>query len=71
MLLFAGLFVSMLCDSQRRNRKLSLLNMIPLIIILFKGMAGQMLTSSYTMMALSFAYLSLCMDMTPREEENC
>ena len=70
-LLFAALFVSMLCDSQRRNRKLSLLNMIPLIIILFKGMAGQMLTSSYTMMALSFAYLSLCMDMTPREEENC
>ena len=63
LMLFAALFVSMFCDSRRCNRKQSLLNCIPLIIILFKGMAGQMLNSPYTMLAFSFSYLSLCADM--------
>ena len=66
LLLFAALFVSMFYESVRRNRSQSLLNTIPLIIILFKGMAGQMITSSYTMLAFSFAYLSLCTDLTRR-----
>lgn len=64
LLLFAALFVSMFYNSRCCNRKQSLLNCIPLIIILFKGMAGQMLNSPYTMLAFSFAYLSLCADMS-------
>ena len=66
LLLFAALFVSMFYESVRQSRSLSLLNTIPLIIILFKGMAGQMITSPYTMLAFSFAYLSLCTDLTRR-----
>ncbi len=58
--LFAGLFLSMYLESHRKNRRQSLINWIPLFILLFKGMAGQMLNSSYTMLAFSYAYLSLC-----------
>lgn len=65
LLLFAGLFVSMY-HSAGCSRRLRLMNAIPLLIILFKGLAGQMLTSSYTMLALSFVYLSLYTDLRPK-----
>lgn len=68
--LFAAVFVSMYLDASRRNRNGTLLNSIPLLIILFKGMAGQMLNSSYTMLAFSFAYLSLCEDMRRRTDQD-
>ena len=66
LILFGVLIFMMFRSSYYRNRKQSLINWIPLIIILFKGLAGQIITSAYTMLALSFAYLSLCMDMTPK-----
>lgn len=65
--LFAALFFSMFYDSSRQNKKQSLINWIPLIIIIFKGLAGQMLNSAYTMLAFSYAYLSLCADLTPQD----
>lgn len=68
LLLFVALYLSMYHDSFTRNRKMSLLNSIPLIIIIFKGIAGQMLNSPYTMLAFSYAYLSLCTDMTAETE---
>lgn len=58
--LFAALIFSMYKYSRKYNKKQSLIHWSPLIIILFKGMAGQMLNSSYTMLAFSYAYLSLC-----------
>lgn len=68
LLLFGVLIFCMFRSSCYRNRNQSLLNWIPLIIILFKSLAGQMITSAYTMLALSYAYLSLCTDMTPKDE---
>ncbi len=67
LLLFAALFVSMFYDSYLRNKNQTLLNWIPLIIILFKGMAGQMLNSAYTMLAFSYAYLSLCVEINKHD----
>lgn len=64
--LFISLFLNIFSDAFQHNPKGILLNSIPMIIIIFKGMAGQMLYSSYTMLAFSFAYLSLCADMTRR-----
>ena len=66
LLLFGMLIFCMFRSSYYRNRRQSLINWIPLIIILFKSVAGQMITSPYTMLALSYAYLSLCIDMTPK-----
>lgn len=63
LIIFAVLLFNMCYQSSRRNRTISLINYIPLIIILVKSLAGQMLTSSYTMLALSFAYLSLLTNM--------
>ena len=60
LLLLAIQFFSMYWSSRKANAKITLLNWIPLIIIIFKSLAGQLLTSSYTMLALAFAYLSLC-----------
>ena len=39
-----------------------MLNFVPLLIILIKVQAGQMLDSPYTMIAFSYAYLSLAYD---------
>ena len=54
----------MYIESKKYGKKKILLNFIPLIIILTKSMAGQLLTSGYSMLALAFAYLSLCQDFT-------
>ncbi len=65
LILVALLLFNLYYISSRRNRNQALINWIPLIIILFKSMAGQLLSSPYTMLAFSFAYLSLRTDMTP------
>jgi len=62
------LLVMMIRISRSHTRRQILLNYIPLIIILFKSMAGQLLTSGYSMLALSYAYLSLCQNFRPKEE---
>ena len=60
LLMMGLLLLVVLLKSKTHNRRLCLLNFIPLIIILVKSLAGQLLTSGYTLLALSFAYLSLC-----------
>lgn len=67
-LLFVVFMLVTLRRSKQINRGQKLINFIPLLIILIKIQAGQMLTSSYTMLALSLAYLSLCADLRPGEE---
>ena len=62
--LFAVLFFNMYRTARQHNKNLALINWIPLLLVIFKSMAGQMLTSAYTMLAFSFAYLSLCTDMS-------
>ena len=59
----------MIAMSKKHCKHQSLINYIPLIIILVKGMAGQMLNSPYTMLAFSYAYLSMCADLSPRDEQ--
>ena len=58
-LLFMG---TMLWRAAESVQRLRLLNCIPLILLLAKIQAGQMITSDYTMLALSYAYLSLSHD---------
>lgn len=68
MLLFAAMILCMYHASGKFFTKKSLLNAIPLLLILLKGLAGQMLNSAYTMLAFSYAFLSLCADLTPKDE---
>ena len=67
--LFVALILTMIAMSKKHCKHQSLINYIPLIIILVKGMAGQMLNSPYTMLAFSYAYLSLCADLSPKDEQ--
>lgn len=69
LLLFAGLFFIMFRSAYRKNKHLRLINWIPLIILVFKSIAGQLLTSAYTMLALCYAYISLCTDFTPIDHQ--
>lgn len=64
LIIFVAMLITMLQAAKYQNRKQSIVNYIPLILILIKSMAGQLLTSSYTMLALIFAYLSLCQDFS-------
>ena len=59
----------MIVQAKRYGKKKMLLNYIPLIIILVKAMAGQLLTSGYTLLALVFAYLSLCQNFSDTKKE--
>lgn len=70
LLIIVLLFVIMVRESKQYGHKKRLLNFIPLIIILVKSMAGQLVTSKYTMLALVLAYLSLCQDFTYTEQLN-
>jgi len=64
LLLIATLIFVIINESKRFNNRHLLLNYIPLIIIIAKSMAGQLVTSGYTLIALVFAYLSLCQNFT-------
>lgn len=59
LVMFAAMLLMMILRSRQFCRRQSLLHYIPLLIILFKSMAGQLLDSYYTMLALCYAYLSL------------
>jgi ABC-type multidrug transport system fused ATPase/permease subunit len=50
---------AMLWNGRKAARQQSLLNYIPLVLLLAKIQAGQMLTSYYTMLAFVYCYLSL------------
>lgn len=65
LLLIGSLIAAMIIQSFKYCKRKYIFNYIPLIIILAKCMAGQMITSGYTMLALAFAYLSLCQNFHP------
>ena len=70
LLMIALLFYLMIAKSTRYNFQKNLVNYIPLIIIVFKSQAGQLLTSGYTLLALTLVYLSLCQNFRLRTS-NC
>ncbi len=57
--LFGSLLFVMIWRSRQICKQQQLLNFIPLLILIFKVQAGQIITSGYTMMALLYVYLSL------------
>ena len=63
MLFLTVLLVSVI-RAERTGGKKKLLNYIPLLVLLAKIQAGQMLTSDYTMLLFPLAYLSLCQDFS-------
>lgn len=65
LLMFLLLWAAMILRSRQLNEKQSLIHYIPLLVLLAKVQVGQMLDSPYTMLAFSYAYLSLCADITP------
>lgn len=58
--IFVTLCYVLVINAKRVNNKPILLNYIPFFIIIVKSMAGQLLTSNYSMLALAFAFLSMC-----------
>ena len=69
LVLFGVLCLMLVLQAHKYNGRMNILNYIPLLIILFKSMAGQLLTSGYTLLAISYAYLSLCQDFSLKEEK--
>lgn len=76
-LIFFGMFIlDLIAGSRRENPHQKLLNYIPLILVLVKVQAGQIITSGYTMLTLAYCYLSLCHDfygeneIQPAERQN-
>jgi hypothetical protein len=57
--MFTSYLMTMVLQSARYHMKRFLISYIPLLLVLLKAQAGQMITSDYTMMALVFCYLSM------------
>lgn len=60
LILFIWFTVTVIRDATKKNRNIGLINYIPMILIVAKIFVGQFLTSDYTMLSVSFVYLSLC-----------
>lgn len=69
LIMAVGFIVAMIRRSKQENPRQTLVNCIPLIILLSKSQVGQMITSAYTMLALVFAYLSLCQNFDQKEHK--
>lgn len=69
LLMFVALWTAMILCSKKCCKKQGIINYIPLLVILLKAQAGQMLDSPYTMLAFSFAYLSMCADLTATDPQ--
>lgn len=59
----ALLILHLIVRARLTHGRRKLVNYIPLVIILFKSIAGQLLTSNYSVLALGFSYLSLIQDL--------
>jgi hypothetical protein len=57
------LILHLIVRARLTHGRRKLVNYIPLVIILFKSIAGQLLTSNYSVLALGFSYLSLIQDL--------
>ena len=68
LIMMAFLLYLMINESSKYSMRKSLINYISLVVILVKIMAGQLLTSGYTMLSLVLAYLSLCQNFKQTEE---
>lgn len=67
LVLIAALFYVMYVQSRKQCRHYALINLIPFLVLFLKTFAGQLITSPYTMMMLSFAYFSMCTDFSQSE----
>ncbi len=59
LLLFGAFFLVLLLNARQKSGRQGLVNYIPLLVLMAKIQVGQMLTSTYTMLAFSLVYLSL------------
>lgn len=63
LIIFVVFLGSLILNAKKQLNNPTLLNYIPLIMILFKVQAGQLATSYPTILMFSLAYLSLCNDL--------
>ena len=63
-ILFVWFLVTMFNSVVKQNKKIELINYIPMVLIFAKIFVGQLLMSDYTMLSISFVYLSLCQNLS-------
>ena len=61
-------FVVRMIYSRPQGMKCSIVNFIPLVLILVSVQAGQLITSGFALLSLCFAYISLCHDFSGGSE---
>lgn len=68
LLLFVGFMINLVNSAKRKNPQRVLLNYIPLILLLVKIQAGQLITTPQNALMLSLVYLSMCHSFAPARE---
>lgn len=61
-------FFEFIRHAKQKVGRLYLMNYIPMVLLIGKGMVGQLLSSDYSMLALALVYLSLCQNFYPVKE---
>ena len=59
LILFCGFILSTVVHAKKINKNMKLINYIPLLLLLLKVQAGQLVTSYYTLLMFSMTYMSL------------
>lgn len=68
-LLFFACFIFVLIRrAKQENPNLTLMNYLPLVILLAKTQVGQLITSPYTMLSFVIIYLGLCFDINKKNQ---
>ena len=69
LILFLGFIASIVGHAKKVNKSMKLTNYIPLILLLLKVQAGQLVTSYYTLLMFSMAYISLIQDFSQKDPQ--
>lgn len=70
LLLFVVFLCSLVASAKRKNPNIKLLNYIPLILLLIKIQAGQLITTPANLLIISQAYLSMCNEFATEGSQN-
>ncbi len=70
LVMFGAFLWSMISSAKTVCGKFSLVSFIPLIVTFFKVQAGQLISSSTTLLALAFIYIGLCQNFKGEQHDN-
>ena len=65
---FISFLLIMIFTAKEKVSKMSMNNFIPFVLVIVAAQTGQLITSGYRLVSLTFAYIALCVDFSESKE---